>query len=104
MVACGSSGDLSQSDFEAVITDSRIGTEVGAVVARNYAACLYRATGGEVSEIVDHVDDEAYQPNGTDADALAACSDDRRLTDSATDRRSRRSNQRRSPSSAISAR
>jgi len=28
-----------------------------------------------VSEIVDHVDDEAYQPNGTDADALAACSD-----------------------------
>mgnify|MGYP003472035674 FL=1 len=75
MVACGSSGDLSQSDFEAVITDSRIGTEVGAVVARNYAACLYRATGGEVSEIVDHVDDEAYQPNGTDADALAACSD-----------------------------
>lgn len=74
-VACGSSGDLSQSDFEAVITDSRIGTEVGAEVARNYAACLYRETGGEVSEIVDHVDDDAYQPTGTDADALAACSD-----------------------------
>ena len=75
IVACSSSGDLSQSDFETVITESRIGAETGEAVARDYAGCLYRETGGEVDELVDHVDDTAYQPTGATAEAVAACSD-----------------------------
>lgn len=75
VVACGSSDGLSQDDFETVITESRIGTDVGASTARSYAECLFRETDGEVTDLVDHIDDDAYQPAGVTAAALTACSD-----------------------------
>ncbi len=75
IVACGSSDTMSQSDFETAITESRIGTETGAGTARAYAECLYRETGGDVADLVDHIDDDAYQPSGASAAALTACSD-----------------------------
>ncbi len=72
---CGGTGQPSADEFERTVVESTAGSQVGADVAKSYARCLYRETGGHVEVLVEHLEDGDYRPVGPEAKALAACSD-----------------------------
>lgn len=75
LTGCGGSDQQTAEDFERIMVESEASVILGPDVAADYAQCLYREIDGKVDVLLEHLDDAAYQPEGPEAAAVAACSD-----------------------------
>ncbi|MEZ5371794.1 MAG: hypothetical protein R2704_03465 [Microthrixaceae bacterium] len=76
VAGCGGSDQRTVEDFERIVIESEASNVLGPEVAGSYARCLYRETDGRVEVLIEHLDDPDYQPEGPEADAVAACSNE----------------------------